>query len=103
MGYRRDGKISHNQMQRRALGRGASQPSRRRVVPRIRGSQPAPSRKVAVMSGSTLAAILFPAMGVLCLIGWAAVIYEGRHPWHNPGPWRNARVSSPEPSRPRRP
>lgn len=55
------------------------------------------------MSGSTLAAILLPAMVVLCLIGWAAVTYEGRHPWRNPGPWRNARVSSPEPGRTRRP
>jgi hypothetical protein len=55
------------------------------------------------MSGSTLAAILFPAMAVLCLVGWAAVRYEERHPWRSPGPWRNARVSSRESSRARRP
>jgi len=55
------------------------------------------------MSGSTLAAILFPAMAVLCLVGWVAVTYEARHPWRSPGPWRNARASVRETGRTRRP
>jgi hypothetical protein len=55
------------------------------------------------MSGSTLAEILLPVMAVLCLVGWAAVVYEERHPWRSPGPWRNARVASRETTRTKRP